>query len=247
MEKSIVKTVSTKKVKLSQIELQTTELDYKYAENCYYDQLSDDLIEQLRQELEAKKFKYEDLKVFYSLSHCQGDGAMFEGLIDIGEAVFRVKQSGRYYHYNSKNIELVFLRINDEEVYSQDFTEEQDKEADRLTEWFNDEYVTICGHLEKIGYEIIEEEDHDIIARQGFRNFLEINEIEAEIELYDINHHIKKSYDKTEIPKGMVKVCDSGNTIIELYIEDLTLQIDEKVEASVKEYNTTTISAEGGK
>lgn len=99
------------------------------------------------QDLKGYETKY--AKVYYSLSHCQGDGVMFEGVFSFptetekeGEQwkryVVTVKQSGRYSHSNSKTVEVE----NDNEVVAKEFEQV---------------YQKICKELEQSGYKHIEE------------------------------------------------------------------------------------------
>lgn len=117
--------------------------DYYFLEEC----LTDDLSELLKENgITADKY---DIR--YSLSYCQGDGAMFE----LTNAVWskypnyyiNVKHDGRYYHSNSKTI----FMYDDEENYADD----------DIIEEFNQLYKTICAKLEKYGYSFIESENDE--------------------------------------------------------------------------------------
>lgn len=109
------------------------------------------MTEYLKEELTEKGIKYnDDLKVFYSLSYCQGDGAMFQGLITWKDLDIKITHTGRYYHAYMKNIETI----------DKDFVSENEaKEFENL-------YVSICKDLEKYGYDLIETE-------QSAENFAE--------------------------------------------------------------------------
>lgn len=94
-----------------------------------------------------------DLKVYYSLSHSQGDGAMIEGEFEWKGWNVKVKQSGRYYHEYSKQITLTKGDV--EITFSKDFTYKQ----------FDDIYVAMCKELESYGYDCIKTfEEFDNIA-----------------------------------------------------------------------------------
>jgi hypothetical protein len=100
--------------------------------------------------LAENDIKTDDVKVYYSLAYCQGDGAMIEMSGTWGKFNFKVKQSGHYYHYNSKNIELW------------DESGEVSLDADKKDYCeFNDLYVDICQKLTSYGYDYMEEEDKD--------------------------------------------------------------------------------------
>ena len=145
----------------------------KWVQNNDYMFLSDYLNERLFELLEEKGIKDTNdtskagtrpTQVMYSLSYCQGDGAMFEGdfiYTHKGKKyVITVKHSGRYYHYNSKD-----FYIHDEEG-------EEVNEWEEVEEAFNVEYKAICKELEHQGYEYIEYED----SMECFEGSCEANE-----------------------------------------------------------------------
>lgn len=100
--------------------------------------------------LAENEIKTDDVKVYYSLSYCQGDGAMIEMSGTWRKFNFKVTQSGSYYHYNSKNIELW------------DETGELSLDADdKNYTQFNDIYVNICQKLADYGYDYIDCENSD--------------------------------------------------------------------------------------
>lgn len=108
--------------------------------------LSEEMQYWLESLLKKYKITYNKLpKVYYSLGYCQGDGAMFEGEIFWKSYTISVKQSGMYYHYNSK--EFIDFRST-----------KTDKEAnDKAYDDFNRLYVYISKRLAEYGYKIIEE------------------------------------------------------------------------------------------
>lgn len=89
----------------------------------------------------------DNARIYYSLSYSQGDGAMFEGIATWGEYTATIKQRGHYYHYNSKEIELV------------DDTGESAPEKDH--DAFETLYVKVCKDLEKAGYAYLDDENSD--------------------------------------------------------------------------------------
>jgi len=135
-----------------------------YIDNNDYDYLSEYMQEVLRELLDNNTtWTIEDLgKVYYSLSNCQGDGAMFEGTFETESGVqFIIKHSGRYNHYNSKTIH----------VENEDLTNE---EFEKLNDEINETYVKICKMLEKIGYDFIDNEnDEDHILEHMLDNEVE--------------------------------------------------------------------------
>lgn len=124
--------------------------------------LGDELEEILTVLLKENKITYDVLpKIYYSLSWCQGDGAMFEGTVYWKSYTAVIKQSGRYYHYNSKSIEL--------------FSTKTDKEAsDKVYHEFNDLYVDICQALEKAGYDSIDY----TLSEENMKEMIEANDYE---------------------------------------------------------------------
>lgn len=97
----------------------------KWVEGNDYYFLSDYLNERLHELLEENKIAdtndtskagTKPTQVQYSLSCCQGDGAMFEGVFMWKGYTVKVKHSGHYTHYNSKTID----------IYKYDFIEYED-------------------------------------------------------------------------------------------------------------------------
>lgn len=87
-------------------------------------------------------------KIYYSLSYCQGDGAMFEGYFQWRGYNVNIKHAGRYYHYNSKDI-----TITDDEG--------NDIDDGQIYEEFNTLYVSICKELARYGYDCIDSHNSD--------------------------------------------------------------------------------------
>ena len=119
-----------------------------YRQGNDYPFLSEDMEEKARQLLEEEGIITDDIKVFYSLSYCQGDGAMIEIKGTWKTYDVRVTQSGMYYHYNSKDI------------YLQDSETGEDVE-ESIEDEFNQVYIDICQKLEKHGYQHMEHDDSD--------------------------------------------------------------------------------------
>jgi len=119
-----------------------------YRNGNEYDFLSEDMTEYVNDLLKKAKINSNDIKVFYSLSYSQGDGAMIELSGTWKSYNVNVKQSGRYCHYNSKTIEITQTkngRDANEKAYND----------------FNEIYVDICKQLESYGYKHIEYQDAD--------------------------------------------------------------------------------------
>ncbi|MES2006873.1 MAG: hypothetical protein V4436_02060 [Patescibacteria group bacterium] len=106
----------------------------------YMNELLTDLLAQ-------NKIEAEEAKVMYSLSYCQGDGAMFAGVFEFKGNNVSVKQSGHYYHSNSKVIDWP------------DFVgEDKETTENAIADEFEAIYTKICRELEKQGYNYIEQE-----------------------------------------------------------------------------------------
>ena len=216
MEIETTRKIKEKTFKLSEMKgLKIVELKAKNGEGDF-DFLSENLEETLKEKLQEKNLKFsDDLKVYFSLSYCQGDGFCFIGTIKTEKATFKIEHVGGYYHENSKEIDLICLVEKDREVYTE-FNNRQEKKSEKLIEEFNKLYVEICKELEKIGYSMMEEREEENILKSGLSDFLEQNNLN-EFELWDINY-------KTEFKKGFIKICDSGDTILKgLWIKNLKL------------------------
>jgi len=109
--------------------------------------LDENMREYLKELLEENKIEGK-AKIYYSLSYCQGDGAMFEGDFVWNGYNIPVKHSGHYYHYNSKSIGEI-TTADGEEI-------EDSKKYQEIEKEFNDLYVEICQKLAKWGYSCIE-------------------------------------------------------------------------------------------
>lgn len=128
-----------------------------------FDFLSESMKYELTEHLLPKyKMTCDDAKTFYSLGYSQGDGAMFEGTIYWKSWRVEVKQSGHYYHYNSKTF------WNDGSIT----TGKPMPSATAVK--FNEEYVSLCQELEKYGYAEIEYQ----LSDEALTENIEANEYE---------------------------------------------------------------------
>ncbi len=139
-----------------------------FNEDNEYTFLSDNLNEKLHELLEENKIKDQNdtskpntkpTEVFYSLTNSQGDGCMFAGHFEWNGYTVKIKQSGRYTHSNSKEIE-----ITDEEG--------NEPETDEPAKAFEAIYQSICEQLERSGYNEIEYEN----SEEAFIETCEANE-----------------------------------------------------------------------
>lgn len=127
-------------------------------ENEEYDFLYYDLSESLREYLKEANCEFYDIKLYYSLTNCQGDGLCFEGDVYKDGKRMMLKHIGRYYH--SKSVEMSFFNEEGEEI--------------EIDEELKDIYFTICNKLEKEGYSVIEYR----VDFDEFNDFAEANEYE---------------------------------------------------------------------
>lgn len=111
------------------------------------DNYLDELLEEsgIKPVADLKGYETNHAKIYYSLGYSQGDGAMFEGRFEWNGYNVTVRQSGHYYHYNSKDISI-YTNDQQDEVYDE-----------KVHEDFNDIYIKISKKLEKRGYETIED------------------------------------------------------------------------------------------
>lgn len=120
------------------------------------------MINLLKEKLEERNIRYDanSIDVRYSLSHCQGDGFMFEGKLYWEGVVVRIKHSGHYYHSNSKDVQF-YTGDETESLYSH-----------TIADKFEKVYQEICKEMEQIGYDEIE---YDRSA-ENFESVCEANE-----------------------------------------------------------------------
>ena len=153
-----MKTIKLKIYKFSELSKEAQEKAIQeHADNEQFQLLSWDMQDKLNELLEDNKIDGEGT-VQYSLGHCQGDGAMFHGNFFWNGHSINIKQSGRYSHSNSKEIDIVDSSKND----APDADEEIYKEFEEL-------YQTICKQLEEFGYARIE----DALDEGNIRLYLE--------------------------------------------------------------------------
>ncbi len=119
-----------------------------------------------------KKYPSEYASILYSLSCCQGDGAMFEGTFAWRGWTVNVRHSGRYCHSYSKTVE--FEKEGEPTAYPSNGEEDA----------FEESYQKICAALEKSGYAYIDSVQSEgnfsqICAEEG-RTFREDGTAESE-------------------------------------------------------------------
>lgn len=144
------------------------EAKQKAIDNYYENETYDFLSEDLKQSLNYYAPYWEDVRLYYSLSYCQGDGLSFEGNLDLEKYLsnWKMKKSVKkailsmLYYVKSKpnNRMYCFCSENDIEFEYQDYA--YDEEYPRLTAYFEDkilpfirrDYYDLCEKLQKEGY-----------------------------------------------------------------------------------------------
>ena len=119
--------------------------EYEVIDEWLGDELVDKLVTLLAKNKMTRVIRggvTETPKVYYSLGYSQGDGAMFEGEVSWRGYTAIITHAGRYYHYNSRDIELV--------------TAFGDEASSKAYDQFDDIYIAICKELERYGYSTIE-------------------------------------------------------------------------------------------
>jgi hypothetical protein len=130
-----------------------------------YPLMQSDMINRLKEVLEERGIKYDEdsIDVRYSLSHSQGDGFMFEGVLEWGKYTIYIKHDGNphYYHSHTANIEI-------QETDNLGFHVENEKDEKA----FEDIYQSICKEMEDIAYGEIEYQ----MSEELFQQTCEANE-----------------------------------------------------------------------
>jgi hypothetical protein len=138
----------------------------RYYETEEYEFLGEELKERLSQIAPY----WEDVKIFYSLSCCQGDGLSFEGTLDIKkfldtkspsfrrpkvmqDYIYKIISTGNKGRYTYASRGDVDWECN----YSHGKERKRlDKAALSILEAVQDNYLSICKNLERYGYSILE-------------------------------------------------------------------------------------------
>lgn len=130
-----------------------------YREGQNYPYLEEYMREQLEMYLKREGIEFTGTpNVLYSLSYCQGDGAMFEGHLTYKGQDVVVEHVGRYYHKYSKQF-----------TWPDFVGEEMEQKEEKIATAFEAVYLQICSALEKDGYAYIEAEDSDENVDENIR------------------------------------------------------------------------------
>lgn len=132
-----------------------------YFDNPQY--LKEVMTEKLKEELEkAKMVEVEKPELHYSLSYCQGDGAMFTGKFEWNGWTVKIEHRGHYYHERSTNIDMT-KDTEEGEVYAS---------VDELEHFEEKVYIPICLELKKVGYSVVDEE----YSEEYITDLIEVND-----------------------------------------------------------------------
>ena len=130
--------------------------DYMQTEDFPF--LSEDIVYHIKELLKQNGIEaITEIKPYFSLSYCQGDGVMFEGTFNWKNYTITTKQSGHYYH--EKSVDYSFENNTDDN--------EETKYDDNAE--FIEIYESVCQSAEKYGYDVIE-------TYQSEKNFKELCE-----------------------------------------------------------------------
>jgi len=149
--------MKTKTINLYNFEELKPEIQEKviseFRANNDYTFLEEDLKEYLMELLEENKISFDDsLKLYYSLSNCQGDGVCFIGNLETQKARFKIIHQSRYYHERSTIIDLTELKVKGVFRDLLDLNGSKDKEIDKELLSFKKLYINICHLVENKGY-----------------------------------------------------------------------------------------------
>jgi hypothetical protein len=177
-----------------------------------YDMLKDDLTDSLNNVLDYNSVitDIQDLKVYYSLSNCQGDGVMFQGSLYYKGEYIKISHSGHYYHANSKSLDF-----------------ETDKGQELETE-FNDLYISICEDLEKIGYDFIDYEDNYYQFRENLQEVF--NEYNINLETFEFDCYNIEEYKQSSLKYNLFEVFKG------VYISNTDITISKYTQTTIKEF-----------
>ncbi len=119
-----------------------------YYEKEDYPFLEEDLENNLQKILKENKIiEFENsLKVYCSLSYCQGDGVCFIGKFKWKKYFINIQHTGRYCHENSVSME----------IFIDESFESEPNNYEEMETKFKKVYDSICYKVEKYGYSIIE-------------------------------------------------------------------------------------------
>ena len=116
----------------------------KWYEHEDYPMLNDNLFDNFCELATLHGVEYENIKLYYSLSHSQGDGLCFVGILRKNGIDLYLTHTSRYYYAKSVSMEFI-QHLPDESI---EVAVDDNEDASNLF----DIYISICNALEKIGY-----------------------------------------------------------------------------------------------
>jgi hypothetical protein len=138
--------------------------NFREQEEC--NNLADDLVYKLNELLVEHKIEaFSTPTIYYSLSHSQGDGVMFKGVFYYKSWVVGVRHNGRYYHENSKDLDITSNKTSEEAPV-------------KVYDDFDKIYVDICKELRDYGYDLI---DH-LYSEENIVEIIDSNDYEFTID-----------------------------------------------------------------
>lgn len=218
-----------KNEKTAFIKLKTSKLTISEMPETNLDLLSDDMNEKL-----AEILPENDLKIYYSLSYCQGDGVSFQGRLskkNIEQLIKRDIDEKLIEAYEEEAGEFGAEVVKTSHQYEHEYTmraefEPLDKEIEGLEELEKELTEAIretARELEKYGYSSIDHYSRDHSFIYSFLHFKEINKIEDDRDYFN--------FDYSEEPReGFIKAWDGGDS----YFPDLFIKLPTLEEKSRK-------------
>lgn len=162
------------------------EVKERVIEKHYMDEDYPFLTEDIEQELQNIAPYWEDVKLNYSLSYCQGDGLSFSGSLNIGkfldtffpnlrrknvvkEYIYKIYSTGNKGHYSYASERDIDFDLN---YTSGKEYKRIDKLTDSIIQAVRKDYLRTCKTLEKYGYSILEYR----MNNAEFQEFCEAND-----------------------------------------------------------------------
>lgn len=202
---------------------------YDYDYPCLTYDIKYKAIELIKESKLLKQWNAEELaeSLVYSLSCSQGDGVAFRKWKythtltywkNFKEVSFYIETNSYANHYCHEKTFEVWYEIINSSSYCIELTDKEKEKMQKLADDYTEELSVICAKLEKYGYALIKQEDEDNILRGAFNRWKEENNIEDEIELYDLSYDTKEQ-------DGYTLIATSGDTNISgLYVKLPELQ-----------------------
>jgi len=208
-------------------------------DHIYHGELSNHLLEEAT---ELTGLPLEGFEVGYSLSNSQGDGVCFtkgslelkdvlsllkkdkrlyKGMLtqfDNGAYSFIIKQSGRYQHSHSFSIEsdYAYYEVEYSSYGGKDYTQAVEQLENDLLEYLRG----ICDKLENLGYTYIENLEQEAVASQVFKAFLEFNDIESDLHIWELDYSFTPKEGYTQISELPEYTCGDIYVLLPELVEN---------------------------